>query len=72
MIVLKRLSLHKAIQVSDNANNSLPTIVFSFATLARPPTFVATLEFETHTIFTFADQIWSRQTSSRGPPVLFS
>ena len=53
-------------QSSDNS------ILLSFATQPRPPTFVAPLEFETHTIFTFADQIWSRHTSSRGPPVLFS
>ena len=53
-------------QSSDNS------ILLSFATLPRPPTFVATLVFETRTGFTFADQIWSRQTSLRCPPVLFS
>lgn len=53
-------------QSSDNS------ILLSFATLPRPPTFAAMFAFETHSIFTFADQIWSRQTSSRDPPVLFS
>ena len=53
-------------QSSDNS------ILLSFATQPRPPTFVATLAFETRTGFIFADKIWSRQTSSRGPPVLFS
>ena len=53
-------------QSSDNST------LLAFATQPRPPTFVAALAFETHTSFIFPKQIWSRHTSSRGPPVLFS
>lgn len=53
-------------QSSDN------DILLSFAINPRPPTFVVILELKTRTDFKFTNQIWSRQTSSRGPPGLFS